>query len=126
MKTNVMYRLFNFIKLKKIIMKQVFALIVLFLSLSMNAQQSNEKKAKKLADEFTQVLSLNEEESKAIYEIQLERFKSAQSINEEFADQPEVKQEKLKALGNKVYNQLKNILGKERQEQWKEYKSKNQ
>lgn len=107
-------------------MKQVFALIVLFLSLSMNAQQSNEKKAKKLADEFTQVLSLNEEESKAIYEIQLERFKSAQSINEEFADQPEVKKEKLNALGKKVYNQLKTILGKEREEQWKEYKSKKQ
>lgn len=107
-------------------MKQLFAILALVLTLGMTAQENPEKKAKKLANEFTQVLSLNKEESKAIYEIQLERFKSVQSINEEFADQPEVKQEKLKALGDKVYNQIKNVLGMERQKQWKEYKSKNQ
>lgn len=107
-------------------MKQLFAILALVLTLGMTAQENPEKKAKKLANEFTQVLSLNEEESKAIYEIQLERFKSVQSINEEFADQPEVKQEKLKTLGDKVYNQIKNVLGMERQKQWKEYKSKNQ
>lgn len=107
-------------------MKQLFAILAFVLTLSVSAQENPEKKAKKLANEFTQVLSLNEEESKAIYEIQLERFKSVQSVNKEFADEPEVKQEKLKVLGDKVYNQIKDVLGMERQKQWKEYKSKNQ
>lgn len=106
-------------------MKQLFAILVFVLTLSVSAQENPEKKAEKLANEFTQVLSLNEEESKAIYEIQLERFKTAQSINKEFAEQPEIKQEKLKALGDKTFNQIKNVLGMERQKQWKEYKSKN-
>ena len=107
-------------------MKQLFAILAFVMTLGVTAQENPEKKAKRLANEFTQVLSLNEEESKAIYEIQLERFKSAQSINKEFADEPEVKQEKLKVLGDKTFNQIKNVLGMERQKQWKEYKSKNQ
>jgi hypothetical protein len=105
-------------------MKHVFLVMVLLTTLGLSAQESPEKKAKKLADEFTQVLSLNEEESKAIYQIQLDRFKENKVINEEFADEPEIKKEKSKALGDKVYNQVKNVLGKERSEKWKEYKSK--
>lgn len=106
-------------------MKHVFVLIVLFVSFSVTAQQNPEKKAQKFTDEMTKVLSLNKEESKAIYEIQLERFKENQAINKEFGDDAEMKKEKLKVLGNKVFNQVKNILGKERQAQWKAYKSKN-
>lgn len=106
-------------------MKQIFTILAFVFALGVSAQENPEKKAKKLADEFTTVLSLNEQESKTIYEVQLERFKSAQAINKEFADQPEVKQEKLKALGDKTFNQIKNVLGIERQKQWKEYKSKN-
>ena len=106
-------------------MKQIFTILAFVFALGVSAQENPEKKAKKLADEFTTVLSLNEQESKAIYEVQLERFKSAQAINKEFADQPEVKQEKLKALGDKTFNEIKNVLGIERQKQWKEYKSKN-
>jgi hypothetical protein len=106
-------------------MKQLFAILVFVMTLGVTAQENPEKKAKNLANEFTKVLSLNEDESKAIYEIQLERFKSAQAINEEFAEQPEIKQEKLKAVGDKTFNQIKNVLGTERQKQWKEYKSKN-
>ena len=105
-------------------MKHVFAILALFVTLSVSAQQNPAKKAQKFTDEMTEVLSLNKEESKAIYEIQLERFKENQAINKEFGDNPEMKKEKLKALGNQVFNQMKNILGKERQEQWKAYKSK--
>jgi pantothenate kinase type III len=107
-------------------MKQLFLILSFVVTLGVSAQENPEKKAKKLANEFTQVLSLNEEESKSIYEIQLERFKSAQSINKEFADQPEIKEEKLKLLGDKVFNQIKEVLGMDRQKQWKEYKSKKQ
>lgn len=105
-------------------MKQLFTIIAFVTTLCINAQANPAKKAQKFTDEMTEVLSLNKEESKAVYEIQLERFKEYQAINEEFADDPEMKKEKLQALGRKVYNQLKNILGKERQEQWKEYKAK--
>ena len=105
-------------------MKHVFALIVLFLSLSINAQPTPEKKAKKIADEYIKVLSLNEEDSKAIYKIQLDRFTESDSIDAEFANDPEAKKEKMKVLGNKVYNQVKDFLGKDRLVLWREYKSK--
>jgi Na+-transporting methylmalonyl-CoA/oxaloacetate decarboxylase gamma subunit len=106
-------------------LKLLVAFMLLFSSLGLSAQVKIEKKAQKLADEMTQVLSLNKEESKAIYEIQLERFIESQTINEEFADDPEMKKEKLKELGNKVFNQTKKVLGVERQKQWQDYKSKN-
>lgn len=106
-------------------MKHVLAIIILFLSLSVSAQQNPAKKAQKFADEMTEVLSLNKDESKAIYQIQLERFKENQAIQQEFADDPDMKKKKLKELSNKVFNQTKNVIGVERQKQWKEYKSKN-
>jgi len=106
-------------------LKWLIALFALFLSLGLNAQTKPEKKAKRITHEMTQVLSLSEEESNTIYQIQLERFNESQSIEKEFSDDPEAKKEKLKELGNKVFNQVKKILGPERQKQWKEYKSKN-
>lgn len=101
------------------------AIVTLFFTLAVNAQPKPEKKAQKFTDEITEVLSLNKEESKAVYQIQLERFKEVQSIEKEFADNPEMKKIKAKALGNKVFNQMKKVLGEERQKQWKEYKSNN-
>jgi hypothetical protein len=88
-----------------------------------NAQPKPDQKAKKFAEEMTKVLSLNKEESKAIYEIQLVRFTENQEIEKQYADNPEVKKEKLKELGNKVFNETKKIIGEDRQKQWKEYKS---
>ena len=64
-------------------------------------------------------------ESKEIYAIQVERFTKAQAIRKEHNGEPEIQKEKLKALGDKLYNQIKNVIGPERQKQWKEYKSKN-
>lgn len=105
-------------------MKHLFTIIALAATLCLNAQAKPEKKAQKFTDEMTKVLSLNKEESKAIYEIQLERFRENQSIEKEFADNPEIKKQKMKALGNKVFNETKKVLGVERQKQWKAYKSK--
>jgi cell shape-determining protein MreC len=108
-------------KMNKIKLLFIF---IAFLSFSgINAQMNPEKKARKLTDEMTSVLSLNEEESKAIYEIQLNRFKESQSIQKEYADNPEQKKEQLKKLGDKAFNQIKNVLGTERQKKWKEHKS---
>lgn len=104
-------------------LKLLFVFIALFSMFGLSAQPNPEKKAKKFADEMTKVLELNEEESKAIYEIQLERFKEIQAIEKEFANDPEQKKEATKKLGNKVFNQTKNVLGAERQKKWKQYKS---
>ena len=109
------------IKMKNV--KLLFVFLALFSMTGLSAQPSPEKKAKKFTDEMTKVLSLNEEESSAIYQIQLDRFKENQVIEKEFANDPEQKKEALKKLGNKVFNQTKNILGAERQKKWKEYKS---
>ena len=106
-------------------MKKVKLLLLFIVVFSFNGlnAQNIEKKAKKFTDEMTKVLELNEEESKAIYEIQLERFKEIQAIEKEFANDPEQKKEAIKKLGNKVFNQTKNVLGVDRQKKWKEYKS---
>jgi hypothetical protein len=103
--------------------KLLIAFIALFVSLTMNAQTQLEKKAHKAADEMTKVLSLNEQDSNSVYEIQLNRFKENQSIKKEFSDQPDIKKEKLNNLGKTVYNQLKKALGKERLAKWRNYKS---
>ena len=99
--------------------------IALMVTLGMNAQPKPEKKAQKIANEMTEVLSLSKEESKAIYQIQLERFKTIQAWRKEYAGDPETLKEKQKELGNKIFNQTKDVLGKERQQKWKEYKSNN-
>ena len=106
-------------------LKFLFASIMLFVFVGVHAQPKPEKKAKKITDEMTEVLSLNKKESKEVYDIQLARFTEAQAIRKEYSDQPEVQKEKLKALGNKLYNQMKNAIGPERQKQWKEYKKNN-
>lgn len=104
--------------------KFLLAFIVMFVTINLNAQNPA-KKAQKFTDEMTKVLSLNKQESKAIYDIQLYRFKETQAINKEFADDPETKKEKLKELSNKVFNQVKDVIGKDRQKQWKAYKDEN-
>ncbi|GAA4270511.1 hypothetical protein GCM10022257_26120 [Hyunsoonleella aestuarii] len=96
-----------------------------FIALGVNAQVKPEKKAKKIANEMTEVLSLDKQESKAIYKIQLERFKEGEAIKKEYANQPEVKKQKLNKLGSKVYNQLKDYLGMDSLKKWKSHKKNN-
>jgi ribulose kinase len=97
--------------------------VALFVASIINAQPKPEQKAKKFADEMTKVLQLNKEESQAIYDIQLARFKENQEIEKNYANDPETKKEKLKELGNKVFNETKKVIGEDRQKKWKEYKS---
>ena len=103
----------------------LISLLTVFLSAAIYAQPSPEKKAQKITDRITEALSLNETDSKAVYEIQLERFKDARSINKNYANDPEMKKKKLKANGNETYNKMKNYLGKERMKQWAEYRKNN-
>jgi len=103
--------------------------LVLFVSLfissfAANAQKKMEKKAKKITTEITEVLKLNKKESKAVYQIQIDRLKESASIKKEYADDKIVRKQKLKKLGNKIFNQMKKTLGAERLKQWKKHKSK--
>lgn len=94
--------------------------LLFFISVfSIALAQKPAKKATKITDEMTEVLDLDKKESKAVYKIQFERFKEGQAIRKEYADQPEVRKEKLNKLGSKVYNQLKELLGMERLKKWK-------
>lgn len=104
-------------------MKPLLTLIIFFMALSISAQPNPAKKAQKFADEMTEFLSLSKEESKAIYQIQLDRFKETQALKKEYADDPDTLKKKQKELGNKVYNQVKKIIGVKRQKQWAEHKS---
>ncbi|MFH4967547.1 hypothetical protein V8G61_05005 [Gaetbulibacter sp. M240] len=103
----------------------LISLLTVFLSAAIYAQPSPEKKAQKLTDKITEALSLNETDSKAVYNIQLERFKEAQAINKKYGNESEEKNEKLKMLGNQTYNKMKDYLGKERMKQWAEYRKNN-
>jgi hypothetical protein len=103
-------------------MKKVALLIpmlCLFLSFNAHAQKA---KAKKIAKEMTEVLSLDKKESKAIYKIQLNRFKESALIKSEHANEPVIRKQKLKKLGNEVYNQLKAVLGIVRLKKWKQHR----
>ena len=97
-------------------------ILCLFLSFGMTAQ--NKEKAQKISNEMTEVLSLNKKESKAVYKIHYDKLNESDAIKKEFANDPEVKKQKLKSLGNKVYNQIKEAIGIERLKKWKNYKSK--
>lgn len=100
-------------------------LTILFLSTFLQVSaQSAKNQAKQITDKMTEVLSLSKKESESIYKIQLSRFKESEEIKKKFEDDPETRKEKLKELGNKVFNELKKSLGQEKLKIWNEYKSK--
>lgn len=99
--------------------KLIFLLFIFFVSLSFG--QKAEKKAQKFTEEITEVLSLSEEQSEVVYQIQLERFSTAQLVRKEFADDEETMKAKLKENGNNTYNRMKNLIGEEKLKEWKQY-----
>lgn len=103
-------------------LKLILPLLLLFCAINLQAQKQLEKKAEKISSEITKALDLNEEESKAVYNIHLERFKKAKEIREKHKDDEATKKEELKKLGNTVFNQMKETLGKERMKKWNQYR----
>lgn len=101
---------------------KLVTLLLFITSFSMNAQQNPEKMAKKIADEVTEVLSLNQEESDAVYQIQLNRFKETVSIKKEFKDDPEARKAAMKKNGDNTSKQMKQLLGNERMKIWVQHK----
>ncbi|NVJ89918.1 MAG: hypothetical protein HWD82_10845 [Flavobacteriaceae bacterium] len=104
-------------------LKSLLFVSFLFIAFSVQAQKKLEKKAEKITSEITKVLNLTDEESKIIYQIQLERFLQAKKIRSQYTNNEALRKEELKKHGNQVYNKMKNALGKERLKKWSKYKS---
>ena len=76
-------------------------LIALAFSISSFAQQGVQERAKKITDEMTMVLSLDEQTSEKVYNIQLKRFIDAQALETTHKDDKEKMKEELKKLQNR-------------------------
>jgi membrane-associated HD superfamily phosphohydrolase len=105
-------------------MKNLFILFFsLTFSLSIFSQEKLQEKAKKISDEMTTVLSLNEETSEKIYYIQLTRFIDAQKIRKHHkgGDKKQMKAE-LKKMQGKLWHNLKNLVGRDNMKAWSMHK----
>lgn len=106
------------------LLKTLLLLLVFTFSISLNAQKP-EKKAEKFADKVSKAIKLSKKEYKEVYEIQLARFKDGKEIRQKYKDDEATRKAELKKLGNRVYNQMKKTLGKERLKKWNNYRKSN-
>ena len=115
----------NLISQKKKKMKMKKILLLLFItafSSNVIAQGNFAKKASKITNEMTEVLSLSGEEKAKVYQIQLKRFQDVESIREKHKDDAEIRKSELKKVFNKLYGKLSEALGKNKMQQWGDYK----
>lgn len=89
------------------------------------AQVNSKKRAKKISQKMQKALDLSNKETKDIYEMQYDRFEKANQLIKDYSDQPDVLKQKRKELGKEIYNDLKNYLGKERLQQWRDWRKQN-
>ncbi len=109
-------------------MKKAISLIVLFFVCSLSFSQkgdskSAEEKAKMVTEEMSSVLDLNEEESKNVYEIHLEKFKSLAEASK--ISDKEQKKAKKKSVIKQAQNKFKELLSDEKYSKWISQKNKN-
>ena len=91
-------------------------------SLSVYSQDGLIDRAKKISDEMTMVLSLDEETSEKIYHIQLKRFIDAQKIRTTFKEDKPTMRAELKKLQNRLWGKLNAVLGKDKMKTWSTHK----
>ena len=104
-------------------MKKILLLLFLTVfSSNVIAQGNFAKKASKITNEMTEVLSLSGEEKAKVYQIQLKRFQEVESIREKYKDDTETRKSELKKVFNKLYGKLSEALGKNKMQQWGDYK----
>ena len=101
-------------------------LYILFFSLtfsfSVYSQDGLTDRAKKISDEMTMVLSLDEETSEKIYHIQLKRFIDAQKIRTTFKNDKPIMRAELKKLQNRLWGKLNAVLGEDKMKSWSVHK----
>ena len=100
--------------------KSIFTIVVLLLTVSMAAQKGNpEKSSKRVADEMTKVLSLTDDESAKVYEIQLDKFKRNQAIKAKNGGDKEKSKAEIKKVTSNTQDNLIDVFGKEKMSAWK-------
>ena len=104
-------------------MKKISLLLFLMvLATNVYSQNTGEKRAIKITNEMSEVLSLNSEEKAKVYEIQLKRFNEVNTIRSTYKKDPETKKAELKKVYKRLFGKLKNALDKKKMQQWRIYK----
>lgn len=103
--------------------KLFFLFFAITFSFSVQSQEGLTERAKKIADEMTFVLSLNDETSQKVYHVQLKRFIDAQRIRKTFSNDKRVMRNELRKLQNRLWGKLNVILGEEKMKSWSKYKN---
>ena len=107
--------------MKKNILILLFSLLV---TISF-AQEDSVSKALDITKLMTDALSLDEEQKMKVYKIQLNRFQEVASVRNEYNDDTQTRKEELRKAFNRLHGKLTNALGKEKMQQWAEYKQYN-
>lgn len=104
------------------IKKLFFIALLLIFSQESIAQNSLEDKANEITKEMARALSLSDAQKEKVFMIHYERFKEANTIRENYGDEPQIKKAALKKVYNKLYGKLQATLGKELMNKWKDHK----
>ena len=91
-------------------------------SLSVYSQDGLTDRAKKISDEMTMVLSLDDQTSEKIYHIQLKRFIDAQSIRKTYQNDKQQMRAELRRLQNRLWGKLNAVLGEDKMKSWSTHK----
>jgi len=103
--------------------KLFFLFFAITFSFSVQSQEGLTERAKKIADEMTLVLSLNDETSQKVYHVQLKRFIDAQRIRKTFSNDKLIMRNELRKLQNRLWGKLNVILGEEKMKSWSNHKN---
>ena len=87
-------------------------------SLSVYSQDGLIDRAKKISDEMTMVLSLDDVTSEKIYHIQLKRFIDAQRNRTTYKDDKTMMKAELRKLQNRLWGKLNAVLGDDKMKSW--------
>ena len=99
----------------------LLALLIVFNSNAI-AQDNLSIKATKITNEMAEVLSLSEEDTEKVYEVQLKRFQEVVSIREQYKNDDQTRKLELKKVYKRLFGKLKNTLDKDKMQQWRNYK----
>ena len=101
-------------------------LYILFFSLTFSlfvySQDGLSDRAKKISNEMTMVLSLDEQTSEKIYHIQLKRFIDAQRIRKVHENDKKQMRAELRKLQDRLWGRLNAVLGDDKMKSWNAHK----
>lgn len=101
--------------------KIIFIVITFLLTVSVQAQSNVEKRAKRITNEMTEVLSLSEEETAQILAFQTERLTAIENLKKETEGDEETFKVKSKEFQKSFNKKLASILGAEKLKTWQEH-----